>query len=104
MVATNEGFQLTFVPHEVYMGGSRIAVHQGPGYIRVVGRDQFPHVYDKADKMNLFNANWRAPRALAMIRLPANYSYQMYAVIAGKQQRWLAGVQPSTYKAMTLAE
>ena len=52
-------------------------VHQGPGYVRVVGRQLFPHAYHKVDKIKLFSASWRASRALAMVRLPSNYPYQM---------------------------
>ena len=51
VVAAYEGFQVTFPPRFVYMGRSRMPVHQGPGYVRVVGRHLFPHVYHKVDKM-----------------------------------------------------
>ena len=57
-------------------------VHQGPGYVRVVGRHLFPHVYHKVDKMKLFSASRRASRALAMVRLPSNYPYEMYSASA----------------------
>ena len=62
-------------------------VHQGPGYVRVVGRHVFPHVYHTVDKMKLFSASRRALRTLAMVRLPSNYPYEMYGVVAGGQQR-----------------
>ena len=44
VVAAYEGFQVTFHPRCVYMGGSRMPVHQGPGYVRVVGQPLFPQV------------------------------------------------------------
>ena len=79
-------------------------VHQRPGYIRVVGRHMFPHVYHKVDKMKLFSASRRALRALAMVRLPANYLSQMYSAATGGQQRWQAGVRPPTYNSMRVAD
>ena len=105
VIATYEGFQLTFRPHAVYiggvfrphavyMGGSRMLLYQGPGYIRLVSRHLFPHVYHKVDKTKLLSANRRASRVLAMVRLPANYPYQMYVAVAGGQQRWQAGARP----------
>ena len=45
VVASREGFQVTFHPLSVYMNGSRMPVHQGPGYVCIVGRHVFPHVY-----------------------------------------------------------
>ena len=87
VVATFENYQITFHPRSAYMGGSLILVHEGLGYIRVVGCHLFPHVYHKVDKMKLFGASPRASRALAMVCLPSNYSYQMYSSIAGGQQR-----------------
>ena len=86
------------------MGGPRIPMHQGPGYVRVVGRHLFPHVYHKVDKTKLFSVSRRASRALAMVCLPSNYPYQMYGVVAGGQQRWQAGVHPPTYNSMRVAD
>ena len=80
MVASCDGFQVNFHPASMYMGGSRMPVHQGSGYERIVGRHLFPHVYQKVDKMKLFNASRRASRVLAMVRLPSNYPYQMYNI------------------------
>ena len=72
-------------------------VHQGPGYLHVVGRHLFPHVYRKVDKMKLFNAGGQASRALAMVCLPSNYPYKMYSAVAREQQRWQVGVRLPTY-------
>ena len=94
VTASCEGFQVNFHPMSVYMGGSRMPVHQGPGYVRMVGRHLFPHVYHKVDKIKLFSASRRASRALAMVRLPSNYPCQMYSAVAGGQQCWQAGVRP----------
>ena len=88
VVAAYKGFGVTFHLRSVYMGRSRIPVHQGPSYARVVGRHVFPYGYHRVDKMKLFSASRRASRALAMVRLPSNYPYQMYSVVAGGQQRW----------------
>ena len=93
VVADYEGFEVTFQPRSVYMGGSCMPMHHGPGYVRVVGRHMFPHVYHKVDKMKLFSSSRPASRALAMVRLPSNYPYQMYSAMAGGQQRWQAGVR-----------
>ena len=76
-IASCEGFQVNFHVLSVYMGGSRMPVHQGPGYVRKVGRHLYPPVYHKVDKVDFFSASRRASRALAMIRLPSNYSCQM---------------------------
>ena len=54
--------------------------------------------------MKLFSASRRASRALAMVRLPSNYPYQMYGAVAGGQQRWQAGVRPPTYNSMRVAD
>ena len=75
VVASCEGFQGSFHPASVYMGGSRMPVHHGSGYKRIVGRHLFPHVYHKVDKMKLFSASRCALRALAMVRPPSNYPY-----------------------------
>ena len=75
VVAWCEGFQVSFHPLSVYMGGSCMPVHQGSWYVRIVGRHLFPHVYHKVDKIKLFSASRRASRALAMVRLPSNYLY-----------------------------
>ena len=53
----------------------------------MVGRHLFPRVYHKVDKMKLFSAGRRVSQALAMVRLPSNYPYQMYNAVAGGQQR-----------------
>ena len=37
VVASCEGCQVNFHPASVYMGGSRMPVHQGSGYVRIVG-------------------------------------------------------------------
>ena len=58
----------------------------------------------KVDKMKLFSARRRASRALAMVRLPSNYPYQMYGAVAGWEQRWQAGVRPPMYNAMRVAD
>ena len=104
VVAAYEGFQVTFHPRSVYMGRSHMPVHQGPGYVCVVGRHLFPHVYHKVDKMKPFSASRQASGALAMVRLPSNYPYRMYSAIAGGQQRWKAGVRPPTYNSMRVAD
>ena len=83
VVATFENFQITFHPRSVDMGGSHMPVHQGPGYISVVGHYLFTHVDHKVDKMKLFSASQRASRALAMVRLPSNYPYHMCNAVAG---------------------
>ena len=67
VVAAYDGFQSTFHPRSVYMVGSRMPVHQGPGYWRVLGRHLFPHIYHKITKMKLFRASRRASQALAMV-------------------------------------
>ena len=79
-------------------------VHQGPGYVRIVGWHLFPHVYHKVDKVKLFSASRRASRALAMVQLPSNYPCQMCSAVAGGQQRWQAGVRPPTYNSMRVAD
>ena len=79
-------------------------VHQGPGYIHVVGCHLFPHVYHKVDKMKLFSASRRASRPLATVCLPSNYLYQMYGAVGGGQQCWQAGVRPPTYNSMRVAD
>ena len=73
VVALCEDFQVSFHPALVYMGGSRMPVHQGSGYLRIVGRHLFPHVCYKVDKIKPFSAREGASRALAMVRLPSNY-------------------------------
>ena len=73
VVASCEGFQVNFHPASVYMCGSRMHVHQGCGYVRMVGRHVFPHVYHIVDEMKLFSASRCASWALAMIRLASNY-------------------------------
>ena len=88
VVASREGFQVTFHPLSVYMGGSRMPVHQGSRYMRIVGRHLFPHVYHRVDKVKLFSASRRAARALTMVPLPSNYLGQMYSAVAGGQQPW----------------
>ena len=103
MIASCEGSQVNFHPLSVYMGGSRMPVHQGPRYVRIVGRHLFPHVYHKVDKVKLFSASRRASRAFAMVRLPSNYPCKMYSTVAGGQQRWQAGVRPPTYNSMRVA-
>ena len=50
VIAWCQGFQVNFHPLSVYMGESRMRVHQGAGYVRIVGRHLFPHVYHKVDK------------------------------------------------------
>ena len=45
VVACRQGFQVTFHPLSVYMGGSRMPVHQGTRCVRIVGRHVFPQVY-----------------------------------------------------------
>ena len=104
VIASCEGFQVNFHPLSVYMGGSRMPVHQGPGYVRIVGRHLLPHVYHKVDKLKLFSASRRALRALAMVRLPSNYPGHMYSAVAGGKQRWQAGVRPPTYNSMRVAD
>ena len=42
VVAYREGFQVTLHPLPVHMGGSCMPVHQGAGYVRIVGRHLFP--------------------------------------------------------------
>ena len=104
VVASCEGFQVTFHPLSVYVGGSRMRVHQGTRFVRIVGRHMFPHVYQQVDKVKLFSASRRAARALAMVRLPSNYPSQMYSAVAGGQQRWQAGVRPPAYNSMRVAD
>ena len=87
VIASCEGFQVNFHPLSVYMGGSHMPMHQGPGYVQRVGRHLFPHVYHKVDKVKLFSASRRASRALAMVSLPSNYPGQMYSAVAGGQRR-----------------
>ena len=87
VIALCEGFQVNFHPLSMYMGWSHMPVHQGPGYVRIVGRHLFPHVYHKVDKDKIFSASRRASRALAVVRLPSNYPSQMYSAVAGGQQR-----------------
>ena len=58
-------------------------VHQGPGYIRVVGRHLLLDVSHKVDKTKLFYTNGKASRALAMTRLPASYLRQMSPLRVG---------------------
>ena len=83
VIALCEGFHVNFHPLPVYMGGSRMPVHQGPGYVRIVGRHLFPHVYHKVDKVRIFSASRCASRALAMVRLPSNYPCRMHSAVAG---------------------
>ena len=71
--------------------------------MRIVGMHLFPHVYHKVDKIKFFSASGRASRALAMVWLPSNYPYQMYSLVAGRQQRWQVGVRPPTYNSMPVA-
>ena len=107
VIASCEGFQVSFHPLSVYMGGSRMPVHQGPGYVHIVGRHLFPHVYHRVYKVRqslLFSASQRASRALAMVRLPSNYPCQMYSAVPGGPQRWQAGVRPPTYSSMRVAD
>ena len=104
VIALCEAFQVNFHPLSVHMGGSRMPVHQGPGYVRIVGRHLFPHVYHKVDKAKLFIASRRASRALAMVWLTSNYPCQMCSAVAGGQQRWQAGVRPPTYDSMRVAD
>ena len=99
VVASCEAFH----PTSVFMGGSRMHVHQGPGYMRIVGRHLFPHVYHKVDKMKLLRASRCTSRALAMVRLPSNYPYQMYSAVASGQQRKHAGGR-LPYKSMRVAD
>ena len=100
VIASCTGFQVQFHPTPTYMGDSRMPIHQGPGYIRIVGRHLFPHVYHRVDKLKLFASTRRASRALAMVHLPSNYPSQMYNAVAGGQQRWQAGVSPPTYNSL----
>ena len=73
VVASREGFQVNIHPLSVYMGGSRMPVHEGSGYVRIVGRHLFyVYVYHQVDRVKLFSASCRAARALAMVRLPSN--------------------------------
>ena len=67
VVALCDGFQISFHPASVYMGGWRMPVHQGSGSMGIVGRNLFPRVYHKIHKMKLFGASRRALRALAMV-------------------------------------
>ena len=86
VVASCEGFQVRLPPASVYVGGSRMPVHQGSGYMCMVGQRLFPHVYHKVDKVKLFIASRRASRALAMVRLPSHYQYRMSSAVARGQQ------------------
>ena len=79
-------------------------LHQGPGYVRIVGRHLFPHVYHNTDKVKSSSARRRASRALAMVQLPSNYSGQMYSAVAGGQQRWQARVHPRTHNSIRVAD
>ena len=73
--------------------------------LRARGRSHlFPHVYHKVDKMEVFSTRRRASRALAMVRLPSNYPYQMYGTVAGGQPPWQAGVRPPTYNSTQVAD
>ena len=103
-IASCEIFQVNFHPLSVYMGGSRMPVHQGRGYVRIARRNLFPHVYHKVDKVKLFSASRRASRVLAMVELPSKYPRQMYLAVAGGQQRGQAGVRPPTYNSMRVAD
>ena len=79
-------------------------IHQGTGYVRIVGCHLLPQVYHQVDKLKLFSSSRRASRALAMVRLPSNYPYQMYGAVAGGHQRWQAGVRPPTYNSLRVAD
>ena len=104
MIPSCEGFQVNFHLPSVYMAGSHMPVHQGPGCVRIVGRRLFPHIYRKVDKVKFFSASRRALTALAMVRLPSKYLCQMYSAIAGWQQRWQARVRRPTHNSMRVAD